>query len=122
MNIEDIREYCMIKKGVTEDFPFDEETLVLKVLGKMFALISLEKIPLQLNLKCDPELAVELREKYESVLPGYHMNKKYWNSIIVDGTLRNKLIYRWIDDSYNLVVKGLGKTEKEKLRNKYIEK
>ena len=122
MNIEEIREYCLSKRGVTEDFPFDEETLVLKVLDKMFALISLEKIPLQINLKCDPELAVELREKYEAILPGYHMNKKHWNSIIVDGTLRNELIYRWIDDSYNLVVKGLRKTEKEKLQNKYIEK
>ena len=122
MNIEEIREYCMSKKGVTESFPFDEDTLVLKVMGKMFALISLEKIPLQLNLKCDPDKAVELREKYESVLPGYHMNKKHWNSIIVDGTLLNKLIYRWIDDSYNLVVKGLRKTEKQKLQNKYIEK
>ena len=122
MNIEEIREYCLSKRGVTEDFPFDEETLVLKVLGKMFALISLKKIPLQINLKCDPEQAVELREKYESVLPGYHMNKKHWNTIIVDGTLRNKLIFRWIDDSYNLAVKGLGKTEKEKLQNKYIEK
>ena len=118
MNVEDISEYCLIKMGVTEDFPFDEETLVFKVMGKMFALIPLERIPLQINLKCEPELAVELRERYEAVQPGYHMNKKHWNTILVDGTLRNELIYRWIDDSYNLVVKVLRKTEKEKLQNK----
>ncbi|GMR25081.1 MAG: MmcQ/YjbR family DNA-binding protein [Ignavibacteria bacterium] len=118
MNVEDISEYCLSKKGVEEDFPFDEETLVFKVMGKMFALIPLERIPLQINLKCEPELAVELRERYEAVQPGFHMNKKHWNTIWVDGTLRNELIYRWIDDSYNLVVKGLRKTEKEILQNK----
>ena len=115
MNVEDISEYCLIKKGVTEDFPFDEETLVFKVMGKMFALIPLERIPLQINLKCEPELAVEIRERYEAIKPGYHMNKKHWITILVDGTLRNELIYRWIDESYNLVVKGLRKTEKEKI-------
>ena len=118
MNVEDISEYCLSKKGTSEDFPFDEETLVFKVMGKMFALIPLERIPLQINLKCEPELAVELRERYEAVRPGFHMNKKHWNTIWVDGSLRNELIYRWIDDSYNLVVKGLRKTEKEKLQNK----
>ena len=118
MNVEDISEYCLSKEGVTEDFPFDEETLVFKVMGKMFALIPLERIPLQINLKCDPELAVEIRERYEAVQPGYHMDKNHWNTILVDGTLRNELIYRWIDDSYNLVVKGLRKTEKEQLQNK----
>ena len=118
MNVEDISEYCLDKKGVTEDFPFDEETLVFKVMGKMFALIPLERIPLQINLKCDPELAVEIRERYEAVQPGYHMNKNHWNTILVDGTLRNELIYRWIDDSYYLVVKGLRKTEKVKLQSK----
>ena len=118
MNVEDINEYCLSKKGASEDFPFDEETLVFKVMGKMFALIPLERIPLQINLKCEPELAVELRERYEAVRPGFHMNKKHWNTILVDGSLRNELIYRWIDDSYNLVLKGLRKTEKEKLQNK----
>ena len=87
-------------------------------MGKMFALIPLERIPLQINLKCEPELAVELRERYEAVQPGFHMNKNHWNTIWVDGTLRNELIYKWIDDSYNLVVKGLRKTEKEILQNK----
>ncbi len=117
MNIEEIREYCLSKRGVIEDFPFDEETLVLKVLGKMFALISLEKIPLQLNLKCDPEQAVELREKYESVLPGYHMNKKHWNSIIVDGSIHSNEIKNLIDNSYTLVEQGLKKSDGEKLLN-----
>ena len=83
----------------------------------MFVLIPLERIPLQINLKCEPELAVEVRERYEAVQSGYHMNKKHWNTILVDGTLRNELIYSWIDDSYNLVVKGLRKTEKEKLQS-----
>ena len=118
MNVEDISEYCLSKKGTSEDFPFDEETLVFKVMGKMFALIPLERIPLQINLKCEPELAVELRERYEAVQPGFHMNKNHWNTIWVDGTLRNELIYKWIDDSYNLVVKGLRNTEKEILQNK----
>ncbi len=118
MNVEDISEYCLSKKGTSEDFPFDEETLVFKVMGKMFALIPLERIPLQINLKCEPELAVELRERYEAVQPGFHMNKNHWNTIWVDGTLRNELIYKWINDSYNLVVRGLRKTEKEILQNK----
>jgi predicted DNA-binding protein (MmcQ/YjbR family) len=115
MNIEQIREYCLSKKGVTEDFPFDEVTLVLKVMGKMFALASLEEIPLRLNLKCEPEQAVERREKYESVLPGYHMSKKHWNTIIVDGSIHSKEIKSWIDDSYNLVVQGLKKSDRNKL-------
>ena len=115
MNIEEIREYCLSKKGVTEDFPFDDETLVLKVIGKMFVLISLEKIPLQLNVKCDPEEAIELREKYESVLPGYHMNKKHWNTIIIDGSVHSKEIKNWIDNSYTLVIQGLKKSDREEL-------
>jgi len=117
MNIEEIREYCISKKGVTEGFPFDEETLVLKVIGKMFTLISLEKIPLQINLKCDSEMAVELREKYESVLPGYHMNKKHWNSIVVDGSIHSNEIKNLIDNSYTLVVQALKKSDGKKLLN-----
>jgi predicted DNA-binding protein (MmcQ/YjbR family) len=110
MNIEQIREYCLKKKGVTEEFPFDEETLVFKVAGKIFLLASLESIPLQINLKCDPEKAIELREEYESVQPGYHMNKKHWNTIIIDGSVPAKLVFEWINDSYNLVVAGLKKS------------
>ncbi len=117
MNIEEITEYCSKKKGVTQKFPFDEETLVLKVMGKIFLLASLEKIPLQINIKCSPEEAVELREKYEAVIPGYHMNKKHWNTVIVDNTIPPKNILSWIDNSYNLVVNGLKKFEKEELKN-----
>ena len=116
MNIEQIREYCIKKKGVTEEFPFDEETLVFKVAGKIFLLASLESIPLQINLKCDPEKAIELREEFESVQPGYHMNKKQWNTIILDGTVPAKKILEWIDDSYNLVVSGLKKSDLKKLK------
>ena len=118
MNVETLREYCLSKKGTKEGFPFDEETLVIKVMGKIFALISLDEIPTRINLKSDPEKAVELRDKYESVLPGYHMNKTHWNTVIVDGTIRDSLIKEMIDDSYDLVVKGLKKSDKEKLLGK----
>jgi predicted DNA-binding protein (MmcQ/YjbR family) len=116
MNIETISEYCLSKKGTIEDFPFDEETLVFKVGGKMFALIPLEKIPLQINLKCDPEKAIELREHFEDVLPGWHMSKKYWNTIILEGNIRWNDLKEWIDHSYDEVVKGLKKTERNKIK------
>ena len=116
MNIEQIREYCLKKKGVKEEFPFDEETLVFKVAGKIFLLASLEAIPLQINLKCNPEKAIELREEFDSVQPGYHMNKKHWNTIILDGTVPAKKILEWIDHSYNLVVSGLKKSDLKKLK------
>jgi predicted DNA-binding protein (MmcQ/YjbR family) len=115
MNIEQIREHCLKKKGVTEEFPFDEDTLVFKVAGKIFLLASLETIPLQINLKCDPEKTIELREEYDSVQPGYHMNKKHWNTIIIDGTIPINKIFDWIDDSYLLVVAGLNKNERKML-------
>jgi len=113
LNIEQIREHCLKKKGVTEEFPFDEETLVFKVAGKIFLLASLEAIPLQINIKCDPEKAIELREEYDSVLPGYHMNKKHWNTIIIDGTVPTRNLFEWIDDSYSLVIAGLKKSERK---------
>ena len=116
MNVEMISEYCLSKKGVVEDFPFDEETLVFKVAGKMFALIPLEKIPLQINLKCDPEKAMELREQYEAVQPGWHMSKTYWNTILLDGNIRWSDLKDWIDHSYSEVVKGLRKSEREKIK------
>ena len=116
MNIEQIREYCLKKKGVFEEFPFDEETLVFKVAGKIFLLASLEGIPLQINLKCDPEKAIELREGYEAVQPGYHMSKKHWNTIIMDGSIPDRGILEWIDESYSLVVAGLKKSDLKKLR------
>lgn len=106
MNIEKVRKYCVKKMGVTEEFPFGEDTLVFKVMGKMFCLTNLNK-DASINLKCDPELAVELREKYDSVTPGYHMNKTHWNTITFDGSIQDKLIFEWIDHSYALVVKSL---------------
>ena len=115
MNIEQIREHCLKKKGVTEEFPFDEETLVFKVAGKIFLLASLESIPLQINLKCDPEKAIELREEYEDVQPGWHMSKKHWNTIILEGNIRWNDLRDWIDHSYDEVVKGLKKSERDKL-------
>ena len=116
MNIESITTYCLSKNGAFEDFPFDEETLVFKVGGKMFALIPLEKIPLQINLKCDPEKAVELREQFEDVQPGWHMSKKHWNTVILDGSIRWNDLKDWIDHSYDEVVKGLKKSERDKIK------
>ena len=116
MNIEELRAYCISKKGVTEDFPFDETTLVFKVMGKMFALTDLEG-ELSINLKCDPEKAIELREIYSCVLPGYHMNKTHWNTVKIDGTVAANLITGWIDHSYELVVEKLTKKQKEELIN-----
>jgi predicted DNA-binding protein (MmcQ/YjbR family) len=106
MNIEELRKYCLSKKGVSECFPFDETTLVFKVRDKMFALTDLEG-DLSINLKCDPDLAVELREKYPAVLPGYHMNKKHWNTVIIDGRIPDRLIREWIDHSYQMVIDKL---------------
>jgi predicted DNA-binding protein (MmcQ/YjbR family) len=106
MNIETIREYILQKDLVTEGFPFGEDTLVFKVKDKIFFLAGLESLPLQFNVKCHPDKAIELREEYpESVLPGYHMNKKHWNTIIVDGRLSAKQLKEMIDDSYVLVGK-----------------
>jgi predicted DNA-binding protein (MmcQ/YjbR family) len=106
MNIETIREYILQKPFVTEGFPFGEDTLVFKVKEKIFFLAGLESSPLQFNVKCDPDKAIELREEYpESVLPGYHMNKKHWNTIIVDGRLSAKQLKELIDHSYALVAK-----------------
>ena len=104
MNIEILREYCISKKDVTESFPFGDDTLVFKAAGKIFALVNLEG-DLSINLKCDPSLALELRERYAAVTPGYHMNKKHWNTILVDGSVPDKEIFSWIDHSYNLVMK-----------------
>lgn len=103
MNIEELRNYCLNKPGTTESFPFDNETLVFKTHGKMFALVGLEHNPISVNLKCDPEKAIELREQHSHILPGYHMSKKHWNTVIIDGTLSSKLIKELIDLSYELV-------------------
>ena len=115
MNIEELRNYCLSKKGVTEGFPFDKTTLVFKVTGKMFALTDTEK-EFSINLKCDPQKAIELREHYPQVMPGYHMNKQLWNTVTPDDYIEDSLIYGWVDDSYNLVVAKLTKALKEKLK------
>jgi len=108
MNIEKLRDYCLSKKSAAEDFPFDESTLVFKIKGKMFCLIDINN-PDSINLKCDPEKAVELREEYDEIIPGFHMNKKHWNTVDLRGTLRDSFIIKMIDDSYELVVKTLPK-------------
>ena len=120
MNIQQLYEFCLSKKGVTEHFPFDEDTLVFKVAGKMFCLTSLkdwENGNPTVNLKCDPEYAIELREKYESVTPGYHSNKKHWNTIFVNKEIDDKKIIHFINHSYELVVAGLPKKEREVFKN-----
>jgi predicted DNA-binding protein (MmcQ/YjbR family) len=114
MNISYFRDYCLAKPGVTEDTPFDENTLCLKVLGKIFAITDVEFFE-SINLKCDPERAVELRERYDEITPGYHMNKKHWNTILMQGKVADKLILDLIDHSYELVFRNLPKTAKEAL-------
>ncbi|TYP77214.1 MmcQ/YjbR family DNA-binding protein [Aquimarina intermedia] len=109
MNIEAFRNYCLHKKGVTESFPFDESTLVFKVMDKMFALTGLNKIPFSVNLKCDPDRAITLRESYSEIIPGYHMNKKHWNTVEFSDSLPDTLLKELIDHSYELVVASLPK-------------
>ena len=120
MNIESYREYCLQKPGTTEHFPFNEDTRVFKVMGKIYALSSLmswENGEPRINLKCDPEEAILLREKYpESVLPGYHMNKQLWNTVVLNGELTPKQVQQFIDDSYTLIVNSLTKKLKEELK------
>ncbi len=103
MNIEILREFCISKRNVTESFPFGDDTLVFKVAGKIFTLVNLEG-DLTINLKCDPSMALELREKYAAVTPGYHMNKKHWNTIYLDGSVPDKEVFSWIEHSYDLVL------------------
>ncbi|PCJ98041.1 MAG: MmcQ-like protein [Flavobacteriaceae bacterium] len=104
MNIEEFRSYCITKKGVTEEFPFDASTLVFKVMGKMFALAPLERLPSQVNLKCDPERAIELREEYDgAITAGYHMSKVHWNTLFLEN-IPSKLIIELIDHSFDLVI------------------
>ncbi len=116
MNIEEYRNFCLSLKATSEDLPFDANTLVFKVKNKMFALTNIETFA-SINLKCDPENAILLREKYQAVNPGFHMNKKHWNTITVDGTIPNKLILEWTKDSYNLVISKLPKKTQKELQN-----
>jgi predicted DNA-binding protein (MmcQ/YjbR family) len=102
MDIESLRDYCIRKSDATESFPFGDDTLVFKKNGKIFALVNLDG-DLSINLKCEPSFALELRERYPAVQPGYHMNKKHWNTINIDGSVPDQEIYSWIDHSYNLL-------------------
>jgi predicted DNA-binding protein (MmcQ/YjbR family) len=113
MNIEDFRAYCLTKPNATEDTPFGEDTLVFKVSGKMFALASLDEVPPRVNLKCDPERALDLRDRYEEVTPGYHMNKKHWNTVELSGGIPDAELRAMIDHSYDLVVASLPKKRRK---------
>lgn len=114
MNVEEFREYCLGLKFTTEDMPFDDETLVFKVAGRIFAFVGLEGV-FRINLKCDPEEAIEIREAFPAVTPGFHMNKRHWNTVLVDGTISDNMLKIWIEKSYKLVVGKLTKQEKEQL-------
>lgn len=116
MDANEILDYCLSKKGVTETFPFDQETLVMKVGTKMFLLMSLEKQPLSINVKTNPEWSAELREQYPQITGAFHMNKTHWNSVSADG-LKKDLIFKMIDQSYDLVFKSLTKKAKEEIEN-----
>jgi predicted DNA-binding protein (MmcQ/YjbR family) len=109
MDLAEFREYCLTKPSATEDTPFGPDVLVFKVGGKMFALAALDKVPTTVNLKCDPDLALDLRDRYEEVRPGYHMNKKHWNTVEIQGGIPDLELRKMIDHSYDLVIKGLRK-------------
>ena len=117
MNLEFLQKFLLKKKGTTEETPFGPEALVYKVMGKMYALIAWEENPLRISLKCDPDFALALRAKYPAVTAGYHMNKRHWNTIMLDGSVPEDEILEMIDDSYDLVVKKLKKADRERLVN-----
>jgi predicted DNA-binding protein (MmcQ/YjbR family) len=115
MNAENFRAHCLTKKGATEGTPFGPDDIVFKVAEKMFALLAFEEVPPRANLKCDPDLALELRDRYEQVEPGYHMNKKHWNTVVLDGVIPDAEVRRMIDHSYELVVQSLPKMKRKAL-------
>lgn len=117
MDIERLRNHCLRKKGVTEEFPFDEVTLTFKVLGKIFIIAPLDEETLRFAFKCEPELAIELREQYALVTAAWHMNKKHWNNVLVDGSIPDRELLAWIDHSYDQVVLGLPKKTRSQLSN-----
>gem|GEM_PF-22613 len=120
LTFDELRKYLENRKGATEEFPFGPRVMVFKVMGKMFALIGLDEDPLRINLKCDPELALHLRNAFHAVKPGYHMNKKHWNTVVLDGSIPDAEVRKMIDESYDLVVKGLKKSDRERLgKTKY---
>lgn len=123
MDVDTIRDYCLGKKGeIREDMPFGEDTLVFRIDGKIFLLMRLMTRPLAINVKCDPERAIELRERYESVLPGYHMNKLYWNTVVLDGKIPAREVFAMIDHSYDEVLKGVKKKPAKAATKKRIKK
>lgn len=115
MNVEDFREYCLQKQHVEESFPFDDTTLVFKLNNKIFALLSLNDLKNSCNLKCDPEKALELRASYQGIVPGYHMNKKHWNTVSLNSDVADQLIYDLIDHSYGLIFKSFSKKVQKEL-------
>lgn len=114
--LDQIRTHALQKKGATEDFPFDDSTLVIRVARRMFVLIATEKFPLEINLKCDPERAIEVREEYEAIVPGRHQNKRHWNTLILDGSIPSNIVAGMIDHSYSLVVAALPRATRMELQ------
>ena len=117
MDLAQFREYCLSKPRATEGTPFGPDVLVFKVRGKMFALAALEEVPTTVNLKCEPDLALDLRDRYEQVQPGYHMNKKHWNTVEIESGIPDSEVREMIDHSYELVTESLSKAERKKLEN-----
>ena len=117
MNIEELRDYCLSLKGSTDEFPFDDVSMVLKVQGKMFALIPLDNPETQISLKCDPERAIQLREEFDAIKPAWHFNKKHWNTVFIQPSISQKFLCELINHSYDLVVAGLPRKLKEELQN-----
>ncbi len=115
MDAAELRRYCLAQGGAVEDFPFGPETSVFKVAGKMFALSALDRTPLAVSAKCEPDLAVQLRESYDAIHPGYHLNKEHWNTITLDGSVSDELVRELVADSYDLVVSALPKRAREEL-------
>ena len=115
MDLESFREYCLSKVAATESMPFGEGVLVFKVAGKIFALAALDEIPVTVNLKCDPDLALELRDRYEQVRPGYHMNKRHWNTVEIGSEIPEAELRKMIEHSYGLVVRSLPKAQRDQL-------
>ena len=117
LSLEVIKAYCLAKPGSSAGYPFGEGTLVFKVLDRMYALCSEDEQPLRINLKCDPDDALALRAQYSAIIPGYHMNKKHWNSLIMDGSLQDSLVFELIDHSYQLVISKMSQAKQRKLRS-----
>ena len=116
VNAAELRDWCLAQGGAVEDFPFGPDHSVFKVGGKMFALTALQRVPLEVSVKCEPELAVQLRSSYPAIRPGWHLNKRHWNTITLDGSLPDRLLRDLIEDSYDLVVSGLPRRTREQLR------